>query len=608
MRRGALAVCLAVLLGAQVADGQHAGGAPAADVPPGPARIHGRILRPAGAGAVGEIDVVLYALPVGGAPGLRRTRSAPDGSFAFEQIANDPETAYLVGARVGDIPFPGARITFEPGQLDREVEIHIAEPTSDASAIAAHDPTLRIDWTAGRIVVTETHRLENGSDRVFFVPVPERDRLSPAFRTALPPGASDLTGPLGILPEGLAQRGDDLAFFGPVYPGSQDLVFSYALAAREGTTLLRRRFPGGSRGVTLLVPERGPTIAAPGLTPAAESVTEGGRSYRKLTSGVLRPGAELALAVTLPAAQSDPATLSVEEVRAFLEQDDAALTVRESHRLVVAGDRQLVSGGNVPLYRISIPERARDIRFATEPPGIALLPSDDGGLVVAGPLAPGASEIEILYHVPVTDGASRIVLGSSRAVPLLSVFVADTGLDLRSERLHRRRPARTEDRTYLHLEAFELEPGEEVTLDISRLVRARGAGRSVALAGTLLGVAGIAALLVAPLRRARTATTVSEPVVTFGERDAIYAAMRDLEEDFETGKVSASDHALLRDELRGRAAELLRAERDGAAPPASPLPSVCTKCGVELRAGDRFCGQCGTARVAAAASAHGAQA
>ena len=611
MRRAALATCLAALLGAAAAVAQHAGGSGAADVPAGPARIHGRVVRPAGGGGVGDVEVVLYALPQAGAPGLRRTRSAPDGAFAFEQIAGDPEIAYLVGARVGEIPFPGARIVFEPGELDREVEVRIAEPSKDPSAVSARDATLRLDWTGGRIVVTETHRLENASDHVFFVPAAERDRAAPAFRTGLPSGASDLTGPLGVLPEGIVQRDGEVGFFGPVYPGSQDLVFSYALPASEAPIALRKRFPSESPGVTVLVPEQGLSVAAPGLT-QGETTTQDGRSYRKLASGALRAGTEVALDVTLPPAQSDPSTLSVEEVRAFLEQDDAALTVREDHRVVVAGDRQLVASGSEPLYRIAIPEQARDIRFATDPPGIALLPSDDGGIVVAGPLPPGASEIEVLYHVPVENGSSSIVLESSRAVPLLSVFAADTGLDLRSDRLHRRRPVRTEDRTYLHLEAFELGPGEKVALEVTNLVRTRGAGRQAALAATLLGAAAIAAALVAPLRRARGEAAAEEPSPALGERDAIYAAMLDLEEDFETGKLSKADHALLQGELRGRAAELLRAERYATARerahPAATPPAFCTQCGGAFRANDRFCGQCGAAREGAIAGAHGAQA
>jgi len=77
-------------------------------------------------------------------------------------------------------------------------------------------------------------------------------------------------------------------------------------------------------------------------------------------------------------------------------------------------------------------------------------------------------------------------------------------------------------------------------------------------------------------------------------REALYASIRDLEDDFETGKLSAEDHAALRDELRARAVALAQREREQArvAPAAAPAP-VCARCGSGLRTGDRFCAQCG---------------
>ena len=87
-------------------------------------------------------------------------------------------------------------------------------------------------------------------------------------------------------------------------------------------------------------------------------------------------------------------------------------------------------------------------------------------------------------------------------VPLLSVYLADTGnLRVESERLHPRRPARTPDRTYIHLEAFELTPGEEVKLAVVTLPPRAGLPRAAGIAFVALAT-GLAALaLAAPLPR-----------------------------------------------------------------------------------------------------------
>ena len=42
--------------------------------------------------------------------------------------------------------------------------------------------------------------------------------------------------PLGVVPEGLGRNGNELRWYGPVLPGTQDLSWSYVLAP-----LVRRR-------------------------------------------------------------------------------------------------------------------------------------------------------------------------------------------------------------------------------------------------------------------------------------------------------------------------------------------------------------------------------
>lgn len=593
MRRSALRLAIAIVVassaGAQTPDAAGAG-----DVPSGPARIDGRIVRDARPDEVGSIEVVLYALPAGAAPGIRRTVTQADGRFSFDGVANDPDVPYLIGARVGEVPFPGERVRFDEGQRERTVEIRVSEPTTDASAIDAAKVTLRLDWAGGVLLVTETHVLRNASDRVFFVPRADRERRAPALRTGLPAGAADLTGPFGIVPEGLVLRTGEVAFFGPVYPGEQPLSFSYALAVGGAEITLRKGFPSGGAEVTVLAADHGPAVTAAGLQ-EGEPTSVDGRRYRRYGPSPVAAGGDLALTLAIPPAQHDPSALDVAEVTTFLEHDAAAVSVRQNHRLRVAGDRMLVGAPDQPLYRIALDAEARDVRFATQPPGIALAADESGGaLVVTGPLPAGSVEIDLLYHVPVTSQAPRIALQSSRAVPLLSVYVADTGLAIGSDRLHRRRPVRTEDRTYLHLEAFEVEPDEAVTVELESLSRASGPGPTASLAAALAGTAIVGGFLLSPLRRAGAAQEAHDAPDGYAasEREALHAAMRDLEEDFETGKLSPPDYALLRDDLRTRAAMLLRAERDEVET-AAPAVRGCVRCGAAPRPTDRFCSQCG---------------
>jgi len=589
------------------------GGAPP-DVPAGPAAIRGRVVHPTRPEAAAGLEVALYALRAEGMPGLRRARTGPDGGFAFEGIANDAETAYLVGARYGEVPFPGERVAFEPGQTERTIEIRIADTTPDPSAVSVGDASLRIERAGGGIAVTETWRLRNAGDGVVYVAKDARESApKAAFRTTLPAGARDLVHPLGLKPEGLVQEGEALSFYGPIYPGEQELSFGYTLplagdAAAGGERVVEKRFERGAAKLTLLAPAEGPPVAAerkgdgPGaaLTAAAD-VTLDGRTYKSLETKPLPPGTAVALRVTLPPLRQDPDAVAVDEARLFVELDDAVLLAREEYRLRVDGDTAVVGSAETPLLVIPLPEGADDLRFATESAGLGLAP-DPRGLAVLGPVGPGEAVVEIAYRVPVSEGSASLDRRFARPMPIVSIFVADTGVLTESSRLHRRRPVRTEERAYVHLEAFDVEADETVPLRISALPPRRAVPNALAVALVLAAAGGAAAWLSGPLLGRVAAGARDEALSGLAlERESVYAALRDLEDDFATGKLSDADYGTMRAELRARAVTLLQAEREAQVAPADrPAPSAgaaltprCGACAQEARPGDRFCGRCG---------------
>lgn len=125
--------------------------------------------------------------------------------------------------------------------------------------------------------------------------------------------------------------------------------------------------------------------------------------------------------------------------------------------------------------------------------------------------------------------------------------------------------------------------------------------------GSLLVGLALLVLLVpivaAPLRResARVGRRAAAPPPASedGLRSAL-VALRDLDFDYQTAKVSESDYAELRRSLVGRAARAFESPSHAAAEkgsPAGPLPELqqveCQACGGRLRDGARFCSHCG---------------
>ncbi len=109
------------------------------------------------------------------------------------------------------------------------------------------------------------------------------------------------------------------------------------------------------------------------------------------------------------------------------------------------------------------------------------------------------------------------------------------------------------------------------------------------------------------------------------QRDSVYAALRDLDFDFQLGKLSAQDHAAMRDKYKARAATVLQqldaahadqaqaeietqvAQRRKTVPAdveaeiarlrAAKVQAAgarCAKCGTPRKPGDQFCAKCGS--------------
>jgi hypothetical protein len=614
MRRAVVAFVGLALAG--VASAQ----APAPDVPPGPARIEGVVLRAENGAPVTGAEVALYALTAEGVPGLRRATSDAQGRFVFEHVASDPAIGWLVGARFRGVAFPGGRVAFAPGETLAKIEVRVDEPTRDPREIRVSEQRIRLLREPGGLRVIETLALQNHAANTYYVPADARAGARPAVSSALPARASHFEMPLGVIPEGLVQHGKELRWYGPVLPGAQELSWSWTIpGATPSAANAPERFafalhvPARTERLVLVIADPDATLEAAELS-GPESVQLDGRSVRRWTLEAPPAGA-LPLKLSLPAARVVPGAVSVSEVRAVVQLDDAALDVSETHTLRIDGDTHVLGTVEAPLLRISLPEGAAQLRFGSDAPGLELAPHPAGGLAVIGSAAPGEARVDLAYQLAQGEPPTRLVRTLATRTPVLSIFVADTGrLAPRTERLHRRRPLRTNDLTYLHFEAFEVEAGETVELELGALPGRAQGQEKLALGLVLAAAAAAAWLLTRPLRGPLATEVDRSPAgaelgASRREREALYEAIRDLDHDHETGKVAAEDHVRLRDDLRARATALLAEERaaerssepvrkpgsSGRAASGGERSNTCLACGAPAEAAHRFCAHCGAA-------------
>jgi hypothetical protein len=396
--------------------------------------------------------------------------------------------------------------------------------------------------------------------------------------------------------------GRRVRFWGPLYPGEQTVEFDYGLPLDAASLALG--FPAGAPGVAVLAPSDVVTVSSDALRAAPERTVDGQR-YAAARSGPIAAGGTLAMSVATQAQAISP--LRTPRAELWLELDDAALEVDARIEVVAEGAGAPLVSAASPLLCFPLPEGTGELRFSSETLAAGLRRDPSGDLAIHGPIPRGTSQLALSYRLPATSAGIQLSQRFDRLLPLLSVLVADNGVVADTPRLHRRRSAEVSDRSYLHLEAFGVEPGEAIQIGLRRTAPAAAGGHVVPVGFALF--AGLAALgfLVGPLRGRPQggAPPASEDGTSEHalEREAIVRSLEVLDEDLETGKLSPEDHAHMRSELRARAAQLLLAPQVSRGEPrarevhrggAPPAPRFCSACGAGVRPSDAFCSQCGS--------------
>jgi hypothetical protein len=600
------------------------------DVPSGNGTLQGVVRHPDGPGKTEGLAIALYALDADGTPSLRSTKTDASGAFRFENIASASGVTYLVGARYRNIPY-GTRVRFDAGDASArpvlEVVIDVADPTSDVSTVSVVESRVEVGWMGDSLAIQESHLLNNSGDSVVYVEAGQRPGAKAPFVGYVPEAATNFTPAFGSLESDFERSGDTLRYFGSIHPGEQSVSYRYRLPASSERIVFESRFPSGSQAVTFLIPVADPEATATGAE-RGDEVEIGGERFRSFIAGPLEPGATVALELPAPEQREDPDALEITMANAWLELDDTALTVMSEYTLEVAPGGRLVGTPDAPLLKIGLPAGAELMGLSPNASRLGLQRSEPiagngGGIDLLGPIPAGQTQLSYRYRIPATPSGTELVLRFPRHVPQLNVLIADTGVVVEDQRMHRRRPTQSGTRLYLHREAFQVSPDEAIELRLTPL-EGRSLTPRMALVPVLLAAAFAAWFLVSPLRSGRSASASSSIALsTRDRRELVYEDIRDLDHDFETGKVSQADHIAMRAELRQRAIELMRletgdtAQRESAAggavpsaaqesaalaapaaspaPPASGAARFCTACGGPALPSWAFCARCGEA-------------
>jgi hypothetical protein len=233
--------------------------------------------------------------------------------------------------------------------------------------------------------------------------------------------------------------------------------------------------------------------------------------------------------------------------------------------------------------------------FGRPPEGIAV----DGDVAeVRGPVFPGDAgfSVQMEYDLDQAPAALATQIRVPSAVDDVGVYVQDFGIDVDAgELLHPARHVVENDLIYQAFLGFDLPAGTDLPLAVRALPPAQPLPRPWVAFLAALGAGALLFFVAQPIvREALARDAPAEPAEESPAKAALAAALRDLEHDFETGKLSAEDRERMHADLRREAVAALARERLGPAQPAAVPPPLepCT-CGRMPAAGDRFCAGCG---------------
>ena len=341
---------------------------PRGEVPPPPAGdgvIQGQVIVVGSDSRPADLAVALYALRSDGAPGLSGTRTDAQGRFVFEGISAAPDIVYLVGTEYGGVPF-AQRVVFENSAQSLSMELALRESVESSDALEVPEVTYKFDWVGGQLFVQVSHRIVNPSNEVVYVREARRDGLSPAFEATLPATLTEYIDGQGGGRSDLVRQGERLAFWGPIYPGPQDLRYGYLLddprktpdGEAPGLLEIIETLPEGAGSVRILLPAEDGSPSGSGLSEAAERVAIEDVEYASYTGNPVPPGGELRFQVPVPASSNDPKALRLTRADYWIDHDDTAMRVTVEVHVSVSGSARLLAPPGGHLLELALPPDA----------------------------------------------------------------------------------------------------------------------------------------------------------------------------------------------------------------------------------------------------------
>jgi hypothetical protein len=244
---------------------------------------------PGGSGLDGD-TVTLASLRESGWQTERTTVTDAQGQFSFTGLPRDGATLYLpIAAHGGAWYYPGQPVSLSDSP-SAEVQITVYDPTPTDDALRYERSALLIAGVQpAALSVMEMSGLSNTEPRTVIGTDRTGSGQAISARFPLPTGAIGFQPQRGFFDSQLVPIQEGMGLIWPVFPGRQELAFSYQLPYNGDRVVIDKvlAYPVGTFAV--YVPEGRLELSSPTLQP--QGATElGGRRYQLYTATDLDRG------------------------------------------------------------------------------------------------------------------------------------------------------------------------------------------------------------------------------------------------------------------------------------------------------------------------------
>lgn len=255
----------------------------------------------AGGGSTEGLEVVLRAFQ-GQEQSERRaeqrtTVTDTDGAFRFEGLETGEDWVYLVRVTYSGVSYSSGLLSFAEGQGELSAEVPVYETTTDSAQTTVERAHIFLSFLEDRLTATELYVFQNPTDRTY-VGIDEVDGRRWTAKFLLPEDSQDLVLDDGTLGARFLSIDGGFVDTEPQWPGTTQVLFSYAVDCPGGWCDLSRRLMQPTVNLNVLVEEVGATVESQDLTLEGRREAEG-RAYLNYVAHALGAGEQIGLRIRL---------------------------------------------------------------------------------------------------------------------------------------------------------------------------------------------------------------------------------------------------------------------------------------------------------------------